>query len=131
MKKKILNSLLLVFIFVTIHQSYWYFRYGGNFTIWCTNISDKNSINDVQIFLDDEKVFNEDISFFNKPSIYTIYPGTHKIKIICKSLGIGKEYSFNSFFVQRGIFEFYFSDEENKIDVSFHNENVINAMVFQ
>lgn len=131
MKKKIIITILIFFTFFIIHQGYWYSRYGGNFIVWIDNFSEKIIIADVEVFLDGKKIFNKDVAFFNKPNIFSIYPGAHKIKIICKPLGINNEYVFNSFLVQRGIFSFYFNSEKNKIEINFHNENVISAMISQ
>jgi hypothetical protein len=130
MKKKMLSLLFILFTAIGIHQCYWYYKYGGNFIVWVDNFSDKKIIDEVEIYLDGKKILKENITRFNKPNILKLSIGKHILEVKSKPLGISNKYEFSTYFIQRGVLEFYFNIEEENINVNFHTENVISSMVF-
>ncbi|MBW1298654.1 hypothetical protein [Aquimarina litoralis] len=138
MKKKILITLILLMSTVIIHQIYWYRILNGNLSIWINNQSEVDLIENVEVYLDDKEIINENLKsdlLDYKSFTFKVSPGKHRLRIINKINKIDQEEVFHLILSKRTVIEFLddfeHSDAKNKIKVNVKIRNIFGKMIIQ
>jgi len=135
MKRLIIRIVVILLLIVTIHQVYWYNKLDGNLVIYMSNVSEKDSIIDLNLYLDGEKVATENINneFLSiKVFPFKVFPGKHQLLITANNNAIKEEYNFYSLLVTRIIIEYNGkSRDQSDLDFIIGSEWVLGNFIIQ
>ncbi len=137
MRKYTLRFVFILFLLLTVHQSYWFIRLGGNLDVYICNMSKKDSM-DINFYLDGKEVMKEvfkDNPHLCKNLIFRVSPGKHKLTVIANNGEVKNDYSFYSTLIKRVTIEFSkkssIVEKSEKFNFDFYSEYLFGRFVIQ